>query len=88
MWDAIIGVLLFRLYGDGTEIISANWSPDDHYIALGTSRGQVEIHLTMMTDLLDAACHIATRNLTQLEWQVYFPSEPYRQTCLNLPPGS
>lgn len=33
------------------------------------------------------ACQVANRNLTGEEWRQYFGSEPYRQTCANLPPG-
>jgi WD40 repeat protein len=27
------------------------------------------------------ACRVANRNLTQAEWEQYFPDQPYRETC-------
>lgn len=34
------------------------------------------------------ACRIASRNLTQAEWQQFFPGSPYRLTCPQWPAGS
>jgi WD40 repeat protein len=33
------------------------------------------------------SCRLANRNLTDGEWTRYFPDEPYRVTCPDLPPG-
>ncbi|WP_162909903.1 S8 family serine peptidase [Aggregatilinea lenta] len=33
------------------------------------------------TSLMDRICRIVNRNFTQEEWQLYFPDEPYRETC-------
>jgi|GEM_PF-2480373 len=39
-------------------------------------------------DLIDQACSRLSRNLSQAEWETYFPpGMPYHQTCPNLPPG-
>jgi len=32
----------------------------------------------------ELACNIVNRNLTQEEWEVYLPNEPYRETCSNI----
>jgi len=37
--------------------------------------------------LVDVACSIVGRNLTQAEWQQYFPGEEYRITCPQWPAG-
>jgi hypothetical protein len=34
-----------------------------------------------------AACALAGRNLTQVEWGRYLPDEPYRMTCPSYPDG-
>jgi hypothetical protein len=31
------------------------------------------------------ACKVANRNLSLEEWQKYFPGEPYRKVCAELP---
>jgi hypothetical protein len=31
------------------------------------------------------ACDLVKRNFTLLEWQQYFPNEPYRKTCEQWP---
>ncbi len=36
------------------------------------------------TDLIESACSVVGRNLTQEEWDQYFPDEAYRLTCRNL----
>jgi hypothetical protein len=35
-------------------------------------------------DLIISACHqLADKSLTQVQWQQYLGTEPYRQTCSN-----
>ena len=36
-------------------------------------------------DVIKQACSYLTRNLTDAEWEMYLPGEPYRKTCENLP---
>ncbi len=38
--------------------------------------------------LIEEACKHITRNLTQAEWQDYFPDDPYQVTCTDLPYGT
>jgi WD40 repeat protein len=45
----------------------------------------VHIFLWRPEDLINEACTRLNRNLTQQEWRQYFPDEPYRKTCPNLP---
>ena len=33
------------------------------------------------------ACRVAGRNFKTAEWDEFFPGEPYRVTCPDLPPG-
>jgi hypothetical protein len=47
-------------------------------------------NVIMLLDLnpeswLASACRIANRNLTNAEWERYFPNQPYHKTCPNLP---
>ena len=36
---------------------------------------------------IEKACQRAGRNLTLSEWEIYFPDEEYRVTCLQWPSG-
>ena len=44
-----------------------------------------ELQRAAGSDPFFLACRTAGRNLTRAEWQQYFPAEPYRATCPNLP---
>ena len=56
--------------------------PDGSVVALG---GASVGMLTLDPDAWnDAACQASSRNLTNDEWDRYFPDEPYRQTCPDL----
>ena len=54
------------------------------YLALQVS-DTVHIFLWRPEDLINEACARLNRNLTQQEWRQFFPDEPYRKTCPNLP---
>jgi WD40 repeat protein len=86
VWDATSGAEIFTLQGDGTSISIARWNHDESQIMIATEGGKTLRYYTRMTDLIIAACnHVATRNLTQDEWKLYFPGEAYRRSCPNLP---
>ena len=45
----------------------------------------VHIFLWRPEDLINEACTRLNRNLTPQEWRQYFPEDPYRKICPNLP---
>jgi WD40 repeat protein len=68
---------------------SIAFSPDAHwlqeqslYATYRTYRWNLHI-----SELSALACRTAGRNLTASEWGQYFPGQPYRRTCPELPPG-
>jgi WD40 repeat protein len=85
VWDATTGAELFTLPGDGTPITLVELSHNQRLILLTTEGGMTRIYYTSMSDLIASACDRVARNFTLTEWQLYFPGEAYRQTCLNLP---
>lgn len=69
--------------------ITSNWhlgkvALSQRYLALQVLE-TVHIFLWRSEDLTNEACARLNRNLTQQEWRQYFPDEPYRKTCPNLP---
>jgi WD40 repeat protein len=85
VWDAQSGEIRMTLAGDGSFVTVAQWNEDESRIVLGTESGRIQVYYTNMVELIEVACQFVTRNLTGEEWQLYFPSEAYRQTCPNLP---
>jgi hypothetical protein len=57
-------------------------------VGCGSGNGTARLWLLQVDELIDLACRTAGRNLTRREWMQYFPGEPYRPTCPDLPvPG-
>jgi hypothetical protein len=48
----------------------------------------IRLWLPQLDTLRDLACQKVRQNLTKGERERYLPSEPYRQTCPNLPPDN
>lgn len=65
--DGVVSSLVFS--PDGASLVSAS---QDGTLILWTLDPALWI---------ERACRRAGRNLTQAEWQVYFPGEAYRRTC-------
>lgn len=65
------------------------YSPDGQYLATSYYNEGNSVRLWRMDweNMLAEACGLAARNLTQDEWTQYFPGQPYRVTCPDLPPG-
>ena len=68
-----------------TQIVDAAFSPDGHWLIIRSWDGTIHIWNLWPSELIDLACRTAGRNLTQREWEQYFPSEKYRFTCPGLP---
>ena len=58
------------------------FSPDGSTLASKSSGSDGTVNLWLTSDsLIEAACQKVRRNLSQAEWDQYFPDEEYRQTC-------
>ncbi|MCD6576867.1 MAG: SUMF1/EgtB/PvdO family nonheme iron enzyme [Anaerolineaceae bacterium] len=57
---------------------------DGKYLITMDSEGKIRIWDFSIASLYEKACYKAGRNLTQNEWGLYFPNEPYHATCPQL----
>ncbi|MGS2647211.1 hypothetical protein [Streptosporangium sp. LJ11] len=69
------------LTGHDGMVRSVAFSGNGSRLASGTYRTVRLWDVALPHDLLRAVCGIARRGFTLPEWQRYFPSEPYRQSC-------
>jgi WD40 repeat protein len=72
------------------DVMFSRFGPDSHWLMLNGVQDGRSLALWNLRprELLERACHLAGRNLTQREWKEFFPGQAYRQTCPELPPGS
>ncbi len=87
VWDASTGVRLAEL-PDAGYLRTAAFSPDGRYVLAGYDERSAALWLWRSSDLRDQACARLTNNLSKDEWKRWFPQEPYRQICPNLPPAN
>jgi WD40 repeat protein len=86
VWAAATGQEVARLTCD-YSIGHVVFSPDGRRVA-SVSEGEdwaIYIWRWRPDDLIAEACKRVLRNLSEEEWKLYLPDEPYRKTCLNLP---
>lgn len=69
------------------RIVTLEYSPDGTRLVSASKDGTVRIWRTNVQEIIDIACGVAGRNLTQAEWNQYIGDEPYRQTCDHFPIG-
>ncbi|MEG3836396.1 nSTAND1 domain-containing NTPase [Microcoleus sp. Z1_C3] len=80
IWEVKTGRPRVRITSDW----DGNVALSQRYLALQVLE-TVHILLWKPEDLINEACARLNRNLTQQEWRQFFPDEPYRKTCPNLP---
>jgi WD40 repeat protein len=84
VWDAVTGARLAQLPDSG-YIRAAAFSPDGRYLLTGYDERFAALWLWRPGDLRDQACARLSRNLSYEEWGHWFPKQPYRNICPNLP---
>ncbi len=63
-------------------ISSLVFSPDGDSLVSTSQNGSLILWVLDPEVWIQRACRRAGRNLTQAEWQAYFPGEDYRRTCM------
>ncbi len=89
LWDAATGQPLGPpLIGHTDWVWGLDFSPDGQTLASG-SRDTTIILWDVNTEMWPTrACHMANRNLSQVEWAEFIGSDVlYERTCPELPPG-
>ncbi len=61
--------------------LSVAFSPDNNKIAVGSKDNRVRVWDMNPQSWVQTACNKVGRNLTQTEWNHYFPNEAYQKTC-------
>jgi WD40 repeat protein len=87
VWDAVTGARLAQL-PDAGHLRAAALSPDGRYVLAGYEERSAALWLWRSSDLRDQGCARLTHNLSRDEWERWFPKQPYRQICANLPPAN
>jgi WD40 repeat protein len=69
--------------GADGAVTSLAFSPDNSILFSGTDAGTIA--RWNIEEWKQLACRLAGRNLTQAEWEQFFPGDPYRATCEQYP---
>jgi len=73
--------------GGVVAVTSLAFSPDSLSLASGSQAGTVTLWDLDVEQWKVRACELAGRNLTQSEWEKYFPEQEYALTCEQFPAG-
>jgi WD40 repeat protein len=73
--------------GGVVAVTSLAFSPDSLSLASGSQAGTVTLWDLNVEQWKVRACELAGRNLTQSEWDKYFPDYEYALTCEQFPAG-
>ena len=68
------------------DVLAVAYSPDGAHFASGSEDGTARLWMPLDA-LVDLGCRGAGRNLTQDEWSLLRPDDPYHQTCPQWPKG-
>lgn len=89
VWDVTRRLWLADLGGGESDIRSVELGPDPQHkrrrAAVLHRDGSVSLHDWDRDSLLAEACKLADRNLDCVEWEQFFPGQPYHATCLDAP---
>ncbi len=73
------------LYGHTDSVLSAYFDPDGEWVATGASGGAVRQWALGIHNLIDKACAVIGRNMTQDEWNRFYLEKEYAETCPGVP---
>ena len=80
--------LLGKPFTGQMSVSGVAFSPDGQVLASGAGDGTLMLWDVNPLSWQDRACRLATRNLTQSEWELFIGVDvPYACTCPDLPPG-
>jgi tetratricopeptide (TPR) repeat protein len=86
LWDRQAGTVEpMVLRGHEGAVWAVAFSPDRRWLATGSRGNTVRLWRIQVHELIQLACQIANRNLTQDEWQRLLGDTPYHKTCVDLP---
>jgi WD40 repeat protein len=89
LWDVTTGQLIgVPLTEFGGRLTALAFSPDGQTLYSGTADGTVSQWEVGVEAWSARACALAGRNLTQAEWEQFFPGRDYASTCPDFPPGT
>jgi WD40 repeat protein len=66
-------------------ITDLTFSPDGSILISSANSPALVTWSMVPDDWMEMACQKANRNLSIDEWNMYFPTEPYRKTCPDFP---
>jgi WD40 repeat protein/class 3 adenylate cyclase len=82
VWDGHTGALLGSAHpGRANVAAAAAFEGDGHTILVVAFDGALYEWETRLARLVDHACQVAGRNLTDAEWRAAFGDRPYHRTC-------
>ncbi|MEO8391734.1 MAG: protein kinase [Chloroflexota bacterium] len=85
LWNVATGRLLGVPFNDGSDGINSTiFSPNGNLLVSGGQNGSIHLRTIGLPTLLDTACKIANRNLSDVEWQQYFPAQAFHATCIDI----
>ena len=86
LWDRQAGTAEpVVLRGHENMVRAVAFSPDGRWLATGSQDNTVRLWRIQVHELIQLACQIPNRNLTQDEWQRLLGNIPYHKTCADLP---